>query len=869
MKKDKIEKSVLQQISTDQMLMGASSHMYWKDREGRMLGCNLLQAKALGYDSVEDVVGKTDFDLFDTETAKALRENDEKVISTGMPLVTKEIGKIGDNLRAFVSHKTPIRDEEGNVVGVFGMSMDVTEQKEFGVTIPGRVYKARLNYIPKDDAEFLKARNCVIPLSMGNDECHFEKLRATLKAVSLRYKECTVVVCDRIYRHTLASEYLNKTPQELDGMAIEIGDKLIESHENIFKDIKIPHQITRWAQYIDNKTFSDNLDKVLALYKTDPKYKELADIDSTQFLMRRDAKDCQNSFENAMKYLFEETAVMADWKCFDYMIYPSQKKLESLLYAISVITPEISQEKWRAWVDFKAVDRLDNQDLLSSLPLYKIVENMPGHIYWKDKYGTVLGSNREQAKALGYKTVEEVIGKTEFNFWSEDVAMNVRKNDLEVMQSRKPLLVEEFAQFGGERRAFISYKAPLLNSHTAVVGIVGVSIDVTKQKELEAELKIKNDALRDALQGRDEFLRNMTHEIKTPLACILKMSSMLYENWDDYKDNDSRKAHLKVAVDGNRRLKGVLFNIMDLSKSQAGKMVYEKECYSLKDAAINVVDEFIDERHKIKVIVGEGNFYGCFDHYRIEQVIRNLVSNAFRYGGDGIITVKLTEANGVVYFSISDEGVGIPEAELEKIFEIFTQSSRTKTSAGGTGIGLSICRNIIAAHDGKIWVENNPDGRGCTFSFCIPAVDVIVQSKPKLQAAQRKVRNPQDVAKKSLALVIDDDDDVLQMTALILESIGFDVITAASGMDGLEKLYENKDKIDVVLLDVMIPDVYGLEILKRIRASQELKHLEVYIHSSVSEGDVVLAEAADIGISGVIDKMMSAQDIERVLSKFL
>ncbi len=509
-------------------------------------------------------------------------------------------------------------------------------------------------------------------------------------------------------------------------------------------------------------------------------------------------------------------------------------------------------------------------DKLIESNLIDILRESFGHIYLKDKNGVWLFCNVEQALALGFSSTEEISGKTDFDFFKHDEATKIRSNDIKAMNSSSFWHNEESYTISGTKKVFLSYKTPTKDSLGNITGVFGVSLDITNQKIDSTKMSINYSS-----SDNMDLLTYITHEIKTPLSCILKMSNLLHDNWEKYPSNEARKAHLKMAVEGNNRLQNVLLNILDLSKIQSGKMSYEKEVYSLKDSVMDVANEFINERSRIHIECSNDNLYGYYDHYRIEQVIRNLIANSVSYGGAGPINLNIEERDdGYMVCNISDEGVGIPHGETETIFDIFNQSSRTKFKKTGSGIGLSICKTIINDHDGKIWAINNSNGIGCTFSFTLPIIDVssihtknLIQSKPAAKDARKTYSNTGQ--KRPLVLLIDNEQSILDMTSLVLDSIGFDVITADSGELGINILKDNKDKIDLVLLDLIMPDINGLDLLEEIRKNDTIKDVPVCIHSSNINDKNTLERARNLDVKYFVDKTLSSEKMTVLLSEFL
>lgn len=254
----------------------------------------------------------------------------------------------------------------------------------------------------------------------------------------------------------------------------------------------------------------------------------------------------------------------------------------------------------------------------------------------------------------------------------------------------------------------------------------------TKVAERTADLRKTLHDLERALDAKSNFLANMSHEIRTPIHGIRNFGGFLIKDWD-ITPEEQRKNFAEKIYKASNRLLDLINNLLDLSKLDAHEMEFEFSNHNL----IALVKEHVTESEAligdkpiaIQFIPPETEeIRADFDSGRISQVITNLLGNAVKYSHEGTIDVSLNlethtgekdQPIEMVSFSIADEGVGIPEEELEHIFDKFAESSHTKSQAGGTGLGLSICQEIIHAHNGKIWAKNNPE-RGATLTFTIP-----------------------------------------------------------------------------------------------------------------------------------------------------
>lgn len=242
----------------------------------------------------------------------------------------------------------------------------------------------------------------------------------------------------------------------------------------------------------------------------------------------------------------------------------------------------------------------------------------------------------------------------------------------------------------------------------------------------EQAIKARNEAI-EANKAKSQFLSNMSHELRTPMHGILSFARFGIKNIEK-EDKEKNLTYFTCINTCGERLLALLNDLLDISKLEAGKMTYDFETAKLITLIDNVKNEFsakIKEKN-LRLIIIPPDFSSQLvcDSRKITQVISNLVSNAIKFTDAGKnITVSLTETTldnrSAIELSVVDQGVGIPDTELEFIFDKFIQSSKTKTNSGGTGLGLAISQELIHGHHGKIWVEHNPEG-GSIFKFVLP-----------------------------------------------------------------------------------------------------------------------------------------------------
>ncbi len=455
----------------------------------------------------------------------------------------------------------------------------------------------------------------------------------------------------------------------------------------------------------------------------------------------------------------------------------------------------------------------------SEFRLRQIIDAVPHMIFAKDRNNKFILANKATADAYGLD-VDEIEGKYQYSihknknelkrFFEEDEFV-LANNEIRVIEG-------EFTNYKGETRFSQTIKIPLVNGIEQDVAILGVAIDITERKNWEIELKKAKEKAEESDRLKTAFLANMSHEIRTPMNAIVGFAELLN---DPDLSKQKRSEFISLIGQNSKLLLNLLQDIIDVAKIEAELLKVNKSaCHInriLDELGRNYTQQLQYQSKSIEISIVkdtvEDDFAILTDPLRFKQIMNNLIANAIKFTEKGRVEFGYKLKSDIVEFYISDTGIGLKPDRLNFIFERFRQGEESSTREyGGTGLGLTISRRLVELLGGKIWVDS-VQNEGSTFYFTLPLK--IEKGIPKIKSVQT-ISGSYDWSDKVI-LVAEDENSNFELVRAILSRTGAKIIRATNGKEAVDICLENM-KIDIVLMDIRMPEMNGYEATKKIKS---------------------------------------------------
>lgn len=568
------------------------------------------------------------------------------------------------------------------------------------------------------------------------------------------------------------------------------------------------------------------------------------------------------------------------------------------------ITTQVENEKWWllightiAWKEklfqiFSKIFEKDNKNTLDKDKVYlnRIIENLPELVYWKDSKGVYQGCNQHVAELLNLNTPAEIIGRTDYDFgWSKERIKWLREVDASIIQKGICSIAEDAIPINNSTKIYLTSKTPLYNKEGEIIGVLGISTDITERKKMEEDLKIAKETAEAASHAKSEFIANMSHDIRTPLAGVIGISEILESTLNDPEQKE--EAHMlynsgeellsmlndilnDVSV-GNMDSTDIHLDTFDLYQCMEDLVKLERPTTTLKHLGLYVdIDKDVPR-------------YIISDRNKIHRILLNLLGNAIKFTPAGHITIQVTclkshDNDTQLQFSVTDTGIGIPKGIQGKVFDRFFRATPSyKGIYKGYGLGLHIVRSYVELLGGKIRLTSE-EGVGTTVYFDLPCrkgAGEKIKNQPPLELLNAS-STPASLPSSSLSLpnenentahllLVEDNQLALKVLETMVSKNGYRFKSVSTGEDALE--LAKTIPFDLIITDIGLPGISGNEFVVEVRA-WEKEHAQKPIPIIGLTGHtnrVVQAECLKAGMNEVFSKPITLHLIQNIANQYL
>jgi len=360
---------------------------------------------------------------------------------------------------------------------------------------------------------------------------------------------------------------------------------------------------------------------------------------------------------------------------------------------------------------------IENRNFLDTL-----LQSIPTPIFYKGIDGKYLGANSSFYELVN-KTPDEIIGKSVFELYSNNLAIKYNQMDEAVFRGESQKYDNKFGEEGKETKDFTYYKAPYFNSKMEIAGLIGIMLDISERVKIEKKLKEQECELRELNSTKDKFFSIIAHDLKNPFNVMLNIGEMISESLKAGELKETEE-YVKILNAATRQGYDLLVNLLEWARSQTGSINYSPKYQLINDTLINISELFdammVSKEIKFTTAI-EKNLEIPIDINMLNTILRNLLTNAVKYTPrNGAIKLEAYRKADCVEICVSDSGIGMTSEDTEKLFSINKCQSHNGTEGEvGTGLGLILCNEFVKKHSGNISVESEL-GKGTSFRVSFP-----------------------------------------------------------------------------------------------------------------------------------------------------
>lgn len=407
---------------------------------------------------------------------------------------------------------------------------------------------------------------------------------------------------------------------------------------------------------------------------------------------------------------------------------------------------------------------------------------------------------------------------------------------------------------------------PYENDQNKIIGMVSTFTDITRLKKIEKKLIKAKDQAEESDRLKSAFLANMSHEIRTPMNSIIGFSDLLNE---DYVEKSTRESYLSIIQNAGNDLLKLIDDIIDIAKIEAGQIQLKAENFSLKKMMTDLHSLYkrnpnlIANRVKLNFIEDVINCDNIFaDELRLKQIVINLLNNAIKFTYEGEIDFGYYLDGAFIQFFVKDTGIGLTKEQIKVVWERFRQADNSTTKKyGGAGLGLSISDGIVKLFGGKIWAESEIC-KGTTFYFTIPYIQSNINMFNLEEITEKIIYNWE----KKTILIAEDVDLNYQLVEKFLDDTNVDLIRAKNGIEAIKLYKQHKNIIDVILMDIQMPDMNGYDAIRKIKKIN--KDIPIIAQTAYAMNDEI-KKCYEVGCSNIIKKPIIKKNMVEIINKYI